>query len=312
MHEPKATRNKTLTLSEEEISMFKAKLTTLPGRQSTIQTLLDKTVQGDFFQIAPLLPPNSMDLIIADPPYNLTKRFQETVFTKKNERAYEDYTRSWITLCAALLKETGSIYVCCDWQSSLIVGRVLGEFFHIRNRLTWQREKGRGAKHNWKNCLEDIWFATKSNTYTFHAESVKTRRKVIAPYRENGKPKDWKENAQGKYRDTYPSNFFDDITIPFWSMKENTPHPTQKPEKLIAKLILASSNEQDLVFDPFLGSGTTSVVAKKLHRHYLGIEQQELYCLWALKRLSQAASDKTIQGYHAGVFWPRNTLPDQK
>ena len=95
-------------------------------------------------------------------------------------------------------------------------------------------------------------------------------------------------------------------------MPENTDHPTQKPEKLYAKLILASSKEGDLVFDPFLGSGTSSVVAKKLGRKYCGIELNEEYCLWAEKRLLAAESDKTIQGYCDGVFWERNTLSAQK
>lgn len=88
------------------------------------------------------------------------------------------------------------------------------------------------------------------------------RRKVIAPYKVDGKPKDWEETPEGNYRNTYPSNFWDDISIPYWSMPENTAHPTQKPEKLLAKLILASSNTDDIILDPFLGSGTTSVVAK--------------------------------------------------
>ena len=95
-------------------------------------------------------------------------------------------------------------------------------------------------------------------------------------------------------------------------MPENTDHPTQKPEKLIAKLILASSKEGNVVFDPFLGSGTTSVVARKLGRQFCGVEINEEYCLWAEKRLEQASVDNTIQGYTAGVFWERNTLNLQK
>jgi len=91
-------------------------------------------------------------------------------------------------------------------------------------------------------------------------------------------------------------------------MPENTDHPTQKPEKLIAKLILASCPENGIVLDPFLGSGTTSVVAKKLGRKYIGIDMNEEYCIWAEKRLAQADTDKTIQGYSGGVFWERNTL----
>jgi len=94
-------------------------------------------------------------------------------------------------------------------------------------------------------------------------------------------------------------------------MKENTDHPTQKPEKLIAKLILASCPVNGIVLDPFLGSGTTSVVAKKLRRNYIGIEMNEEYCLWAEKRLEQAETEKAIQGYTDGVFWERNTLQFQ-
>ena len=90
-------------------------------------------------------------------------------------------------------------------------------------------------------------------------------------------------------------------------MPENTGHPTQKPEKLMAKLILASSGPGDVVFDPFAGSGTTAVTAKKLGRHFISIEQNEQYCVWAEKRLEMADDDKTIQGYADGVFWERNT-----
>ena len=159
--------------------------------------------------------------------------------------------------------------------------------------------------------MEDIWFATKSNKYTFNLDAVKTRKKVIAPYRVDGVPKDWDETCQGNFRNTCPSNFWDDITIPFWSMAENTAHPTQKSEKLFSKIILASSNPGDVILDPFLGSGTTSVVSKKLNRNYIGIEQNAQYCVWAEKRLETADIDKSIQGYVDGVFWERNSLSAQ-
>ena len=95
-------------------------------------------------------------------------------------------------------------------------------------------------------------------------------------------------------------------------MPENTAHPTQKPEKLMAKLILASSHEGNVVLDPFLGSGTTSVVAKKLGRNYVGVELDKTYCAWAEKRLEDATSNTSIQGYTDGIFWERNTLAEQK
>ena len=194
----------------------------------------------------------------------------------------------------------------------MVIGQVLKKYSHIQNRITWQREKGRGALSNWKNGMEDIWFATKSKNYTFNVEDVKVRRKVIAPYKTDGKPRDWEETANGNFRNTFPSNFWDDISIPYWSMPENTAHPTQKPEKLLAKIILASSNKNDIIFDPFLGSGSTSVTAKKLGRNYVGIERNEQYCVWTEKRLEMADTDSSIQGYTDGVFWERNTLSEQK
>lgn len=306
-----AERNKTIRTSLEEGAAYLERCVPVTKKQRNLSLLMDKTILGDMLEVCPLLPPKCVDLIIADPPYNLTKSYHNTKFSKQKADDYEQYTRRWLSAVKPLLKDTGSIYVCCDWQSSLIVGRVLGEFFHIRNRITWQREKGRGAKENWKNAMEDIWYATSSNTYTFCLDAVKMRRKVIAPYRVEGAPKGWTETPQGNFRDTCPSNFWDDITIPFWSMAENTAHPTQKSEKLAAKIILASSRIGDVVFDPFLGSGTTSVTAKKLGRHYLGIEREPQYCLWAEQRLAMAEQNPAIQGYEDGVFWERNSLPSQ-
>ncbi|MBQ7822346.1 MAG: site-specific DNA-methyltransferase [Clostridia bacterium] len=307
MPDTKASRNKTIDTPLSEGAAYLSRCITLTQRQQDLSAVTDKTINGNTLEVCGFLPAKSVDLIIADPPYNLTKNFNSTTFSKKKSSDYEEYTRQWISRIKPILKDNGSIYVCCDWESSLIIGRVLGEFFHVQNRITWQREKGRGAKANWKNGMEDIWFATNGSEYTFNLEAVKIRKKVIAPYRVNGKPKDWTESENGNYRDTCPSNFWDDITIPFWSMPENTAHPTQKPEKLIAKIILASSNENDIVFDPFLGSGTTSVVAKKLGRHYIGIELDPQYCVWAEQRLESAEINKEIQGFSSGVFKERNS-----
>src|SRR5208282_4043135 len=221
---------------------------------------------------------------------------------------YEDWFEGWFVRVLPPLKPTATLYVCSDWKSSAAVHRVLDRHVVVRNRITWEREKGRGAKTNWKNASEDIWFCTVSNEYYFAVEAVKLKRKVMAPYRENGQPKDWEESEVGDFRLTHPSNLWTDLTVPFWSMPENTDHPTQKPEKLIAKLILASSREGDFVFDPFLGSGTTAAVAKKLGRNFLGIELNETYACLAAKRVELAELDKSIQGYSGGVFWERNTL----
>ena len=307
----KALRNKTIEIDAKEEKALLAKCIKVE-KAVTEEAILDKTILGDSFEVMENLPHGFADLIIADPPYNLSKDFGGNKFKKSSFEEYEKYTESWVKAIYPLLSENGSLYVCCDWESGMVIGNVLSKYFSVKNRITWQREKGRGALTNWKNGMEDIWFATKGNDYCFNVEAVKIRRKVLAPYKVEGKPKDWEETKDGNFRNTYPSNFWDDISIPYWSMPENTPHPTQKPEKLLAKLILASSNEGDTVFDPFLGSGSTSVTAKKLGRHFVGIEQNETYCALTEKRLAMADSDKTIQGYADGVFWERNTGIIQK
>lgn len=307
----KSERNKTIDLSVAEGAAYLRRCVSVTGPAAR-ETVLDKTIFGDTFAVLKNLPRGIADLVIVDPPYNLDKDFHGNAFSKTSDERYAAYTEQWIALVQPLLKDTGSLYVCCDWQSSPVVGMVLKRHFIVRNRITWQREKGRGAKHNWKNAMEDIWFATCSDDYTFHAEAVMQRRRVVAPYRADGAPKDWEETVDGNFRNTYPSNFWDDISIPYWSMPENTAHPTQKPEKLLAKLILASSSPEDVVLDPFAGSGSTAVTAKKLGRHYIGVEQNPQYCVWAELRLERAETDRSIQGYTDGVFWERNTTAQQK
>lgn len=302
----KKERNKTIDISVDEGLVYLKKCIEIKNKID-LKDIINKTIIGNTFEIMEKLPESFVDLLVVDPPYNLTKDFNGNVFKQSTSAEYEKYTEKWIKAVEPLLKPNASIYICCDWYSSMIIGPLIQKYFNLQNRITWQREKGRGAKANWKNSMEDIWFATKSKSYTFNVEDVKIRRRVIAPYKVEGKPKDWEETAEGNFRNTYPSNFWDDISIPYWSMKENTAHPTQKSEKLLSKLILASSNPGDIVFDPFLGSGSTSVTAKKLGRRFVGIEQNPQYCIWAEKRLEMADEDKSIQGYADGVFWERNT-----
>jgi site-specific DNA-methyltransferase (adenine-specific) len=308
----RAPRNRTLVLSERDAGRLRSRLLVVNQPVSSA-ACINRTILGDTCRVLPLLPPKWVDLLIVDPPYNLTKDFNQVTFQRRPMAAYTDWLRSWISQVAPLLKPTGSVYVCSEWRSSAAVQQVLEEHFTIRNRITWEREKGRGALRNWKNCSEDIWFCTVGDDYFFDVEAVKQKRRVVAPYRDSaGKPKDWTEEADGNFRVTHPSNLWTDISVPFWSMPENTNHPTQKPEKLIAKLVLASSKPGDIVLDPFLGSGTTSVVAKKLGRRFVGIEQEESYCLLAERRLELADLEPSIQGYVDGYFWERNTLALQQ
>ncbi len=306
----KSSRNKTITVTEAEIRLLKRRLLIVDSRLDATD-VIDKTILGDALEIIDYLPICFADMLFVDPPYNMSKVFGKTSFKRMASDDYESWVRSWFCKILSKLKPNASIYVCGDWRSSSPLFRVLSDYVKVRNRITWEREKGRGAKSNWKNVSEDIWFATVSDEYCFNLEAVKLKKKVIAPYRhDNGKPKDWKEEINGNYRLTHPSNLWTDLTVPFWSMAENTGHPTQKPEKLVAKTILASSKPGDVILDPFLGSGTTSTVAKKLGRHYVGIEIDRQYACLAEKRIEIAEQDKRIQGYDDGVFWERNLNPD--
>jgi site-specific DNA-methyltransferase (adenine-specific) len=308
----KAPRNRTLTCSPTEIAELSAGFVRSLDEAATPATLENKIINADFFTIADKLPRAFVDLIVLDPPYNLSKNYNGHLFREKENADYIIWFENIITLLKPALKQNATVYVCSDWKTSSLIAPVLMKHFAVQNRITWEREKGRGAKTNWKNNTEDIWFCTTENDYYFDVESVKLKRKVIAPYRDaDGKPKDWNEGDDGNFRLTHPSNIWTDITVPFWSMPENTDHPAQKPEKLIAKLVLASSREGDFVLDPFAGSGTTAVVCRKLSRRWLGIEQNTEYCCWAQKRLNQATFDTSIQGYADGVFWERNTLNEQ-
>lgn len=303
----RANRNRTLTIAENEITTLEKAIINADDLKKSFAD--NSVINADLFDCLDAIPNDYFHLIIIDPPYNLAKDFHGNKFSKLNTTSYEAYLRSWFGKVCDKLAPNGTLYMCGDWQCSLSMQKVISEQLTILNRITWQREKGRGAKANWKNAMEDIWFAVKNpKDYYFDVEAVKMKRKVIAPYKVDGKPKDWEQTESGNFRITYPSNFWDDISIPFWSMPENTDHPTQKPEKLYAKLILASTKPGDKIFDPFLGSGTSAVVAYKLNRNYVGIELNRDYCLWAAKRLMNARKNKVIQGYSDNVFWERNAL----
>ncbi len=298
-------RNKTIFITKELRQKFSKNIITFEKKQKIkIDDFLNKTINGDGIVFLQQMPENSIDLIVTDPPYNLTKKYSTSVFNRKTDEKYSQWLEQWVKECFRILKENGSMYVCCDWKSSIILYEKLRKYFNVQNRITWSRDKGRASYKNWKNNIEDIYFVTKhAKKYTFNFKKIQILKKVIAPYVNKDKePKDWFILDKTKYRLTSHPNIWTDITIPFWSMKENTVHPTQKPEKVIAKLILASSNEGDIVLDPFLGSGTTSVVAKKLNRKYIGIEIEKDYVYLAEKRIQMTEKDKKIQGYDGHCF----------
>jgi DNA modification methylase len=275
--------NKTIRLTEAE------RRKVVPKADKKLSLLSNGLYCGDALTALQHLPDASFDLVIADPPYNQGIDFGNKS-DKQEEKKYREWVSRWMKLLPRVLSDKGSIYICCDWiHSGFYQEELEAAGFTILNRITWKREKGRGAKRNWKQNMEDIWFAVKNpKDYTFNIENVKVKKTVIAPYRENGKAKDWYINEEGSAeRLTHPSNIWIDLTVPFWSMPENTEHPTQKPELLIQRIIEASSNKGDRVLDLFSGSGTTSVMAHRLERKYMGIELNPDFVRIGLKRLQR-------------------------
>lgn len=321
---PLKKANRTLILSEKEIPSLAKKLIHLKETlllsviESTVKPTIETIIEGnlilqDALEALSLIKKNPpfVDLLILDPPYNLTKNYAGQIFQSKIDEEYSQYFEQILKMCIPILKPESTVYVCSDWKTSNLIFPILSRYFYVRNRITWEREKGRASKKNWKNNMEDIWFCTVSNHYYFDPQSVKVKREVLAPYKQNQEPKDWSEENGMKYRFTAASNLWTDITVPFWSMPENTRHPAQKSEKLIAKLILASCPVDGFVFDPFFGSGTSLVVAKKLKRRFSGIEIQPEYCYLAQKRIDLVDQNSSIQGYENRVFWYRN-IPKNK
>lgn len=266
-------RNKTIKLTKEEAQEYSD----------------PNIICGNLFDVIGDLPNDSFDLLLTDPPYNIKKDFGGFSFGRMCIDDYTRYTVEWLSAVLPKLKKTASIYICCDWRCSSEIKVAMEKLgIAILNRITWKREKGRGAKKNWKNVSEDIWFGVlDKNNYHFDLEVVKERKTVICPYRnDDGSNKDWGVDDDGnKFRLTCPPNVWTDIVVPFWSMPENTTHPTQKPEKLLERIIKASCPVGGNVLDVFAGSGSTLVAAKKLGMSFTGIEIDPYWCGIAAYRL---------------------------
>ena len=299
----KVSMNRTITLTDDERYTYKDYIS------DKFEMYENSVIQGDFNIINKQIPDKYFNLILLDPPYNITKKYGDNTFKAMSNEEYFNYVLDIFKKCLRVLKDNGTMYICGDWKTSYIQRKALEVLENqglcdVINRITWARDKGRGATNNWKNNIEDIYMVVKSkDNYIFNIDNVKMRKTVLAPYKDkNGNNKDWKDDGDGAYRMTYPSNIWFDITVPFWSMAENTEHPTQKPEKLYAKLILASSNEGDVIYEPFAGVFTGCVTAQKLNRNWVGVEYENEYCLLGQKRLVMAEINKTIQGYEDGIF----------
>ena len=144
-------RNRTIELFEREIEIYRKHLI-FSGEKNDLENCHDRIICGDAFEVLEKLPASSFDLLFADPPYNLTKNFGAEKFRQTSLDEYETWLDSWLKKCVRLLKPSASVYVCGDWRSASAIQRIGMKYFRLQNRITWEREKGRGAARNWKNA----------------------------------------------------------------------------------------------------------------------------------------------------------------
>jgi DNA modification methylase len=219
------------------------------------------------------LPSSSVDLIIADPPYNLGKDYGNNK-DKKTREDYLEFTKTWLAEAVRVLKPTGSLYVFMGFRFISRLCILLEDDLELKfnSWITWHYTQGMGRKTGFSPRHEDILLFTKTDNYTFNLDDVRIPQKY---YRE-------RNNMAG----ANPGDVWQFSHVHYCSA-ERLPHPTQKPEALLERMIRASSNEGDVVLDPFLGSGTTCRAADVLGRKWLGIEVNPDYVQMSKERLEQ-------------------------
>lgn len=246
---------------------------------------------GDAIEWLRSLEASSVDLIFADPPYNIKKAEWDEF---ESQEQYVNWSLKWIEEAARILKLTGTLYICGFSEILADIKLPASKFFKGCRWLVWHYKNKANLGSDWGRSHESILHFRKSKSFTMNIDNVRisygdhTLKYPEHPQAEtsqygngeNSKGRIWQPNPAGaKPRDV--------IEIPTTcnGMHEKTNHPTQKPEELLRKFVLASSNPGDMVVDPFLGSGTTAVVAEQLERKWKGCDISPEYCHWAAKRI---------------------------
>jgi site-specific DNA-methyltransferase (adenine-specific) len=245
---------------------------------------------GDAIKWLKSLETASIDLIFADPPYNINKAEWDSF---ESQHHYIDWSLQWLEEAARVLKPTGTLYICGFSEILADLKHPASRFFEGCKWLIWHYKNKANLGKDWGRSHESILHMRKSKDFTFNVDHVRipygnhTLKYPVHPQAETSqyggeanKDKLWEPNPNG----AKPRDVFEIPTISN-SAEEKTPHPTQKPEELLRKIILASSNRNDVVADPFLGSGTTAVIAEQLDRKWLGCDISTEYVQWAAGRI---------------------------
>lgn len=237
------------------------------------------------------LETESVDMIFADPPYNIKKAEWDTF---ESQEQYVEWSLKWIQEAARVLKPTGSLYVCGFSEILADLKLPASRYFKGCRWLVWHYKNKANLGSDWGRSHESILHFRKDRQFTLNVDDVRIpygNHTLKYPEHPQADTSQYGKSGDGKDRLWWPhpkgAKPRDVIEIPTTcnGMHEKTPHPTQKPEELLRKLVLASSNMGDVIVDPFLGSGTTAVVAEQLHRKWKGCDAFFQYCQWATQRI---------------------------
>jgi site-specific DNA-methyltransferase (adenine-specific) len=244
-----------------------------------MEKLLNKIICGDCVEILSEAKEPFADLIFADPPFNIGRKYDK-YDDKKEKDNYISWTKQWMTACCNVLKPTGSFYIAIgdDYAANVkIIADELGLF--CRNWIIWHYTFGQQTKNKFARSHTHIFYFVKDKkNFTFNDFAVRTPSDRQLVY------KDKRANTSGKM----PDDVWPDYSRVCGTFRERQDwHPCQMPELLLARIIAASSNRSDCVLDPFIGSGTTAVVAVKYGRNYCGIDVSQSYVKNAIERIEQ-------------------------
>lgn len=252
-----------------------------------------KLILGDVLEVlSSEIEDNSIDLIFADPPYNIGKNFNGFKDKWELETDYLEWSYTWLNLCISKLKHNGSLYLMASTQSMPYFDLYLRDRLSILARIVWYYDSsGVQAKKYYGSLYEPILYCVKDKrNYTFNSSDILVEAKTGSVR----KLIDYRKSTPAVYNsEKVPGNVWEFPRVRY-RMPEYENHPTQKPISLLERIIKASSNEGDVVLDVFSGTFTTSFVAKQLNRKSIGIELQEKYLQIGLKRL-QVTSDEPKQ-----------------
>lgn len=250
-----------------------------------------KIFLGDSINWMKTLESESVDLIFADPPYNIKKAEWDTF---ENQEAYIEWSLQWIVEAARILKPTGSLYVCGFSEILADLKHPASKYFKGCKWLVWHYKNKANLGKDFGRSHESLLHFRKTKNFTMNQDFIRipygshtlkypSHPQALSSQYGNGKKQDdWTPNPLGaKPKDV--------IEVPTTcnGMNEKTPHTTQKPEELVRKFILASSNRGDLVVDPFSGSGTTAVVSEQLGRKWMTCDMNREYNEWGIERIQK-------------------------